>query len=273
MFDRDALQFYENGITSFNLPIAEHVIGARASRTTHPRVLASFSRLFSLLLQRNIMVENRFLWLTKSDVVNVIQEHGCSDLIAQTTSCANVRSLAMTTKQCGVCSQCIERRFAVLASGLADSESSDSYAVELFTGAHTKAEDLTMVEQYIARAQRLACLSENAFLADYGQVFRALPYIQGPAAQNATKIFELHRRYGRGTIDVVDNQLKAHLNQIELSRRWSISPRTLERWRWLKAGPRYLKIGGRVVYRLEDVEAYEAGQLHLVAPAAQGRRS
>ena len=36
-----------------------------------------------------------------------------------------------------------------------------------------------------------------------------------------------------------------HLNQIELSRRWSLSPRTLERWRWLGQGPRYLKIGGR----------------------------
>jgi hypothetical protein len=48
-----------------------------------------------------------------------------------------------------------------------------------------------------------------------------------------------------------------HLNQIELSRRWSISPRTLERWRWLHQGPQYLKIGGRVVYRLDDVEAYE----------------
>jgi hypothetical protein len=51
-----------------------------------------------------------------------------------------------------------------------------------------------------------------------------------------------------------------HLNQIDLSRRWSISPRTLERWRWLKSGPRYLKIGGRVVYRMEDVEAFEAAQ-------------
>ncbi len=49
-----------------------------------------------------------------------------------------------------------------------------------------------------------------------------------------------------------------HLNQIELSRRWSLSPRTLERWRWLGQGPRYLKIGGRVVYRLEDIESYEA---------------
>jgi hypothetical protein len=51
-----------------------------------------------------------------------------------------------------------------------------------------------------------------------------------------------------------------HLNQIELSRRWSISPRTLERWRWLQAGPQYLKIGGRVVYRLEDVECFETAQ-------------
>jgi hypothetical protein len=48
-----------------------------------------------------------------------------------------------------------------------------------------------------------------------------------------------------------------HLNQVQLSRRWCISPRTLERWRWLQQGPQYLKIGGRVVYRIDDVEAYE----------------
>lgn len=48
-----------------------------------------------------------------------------------------------------------------------------------------------------------------------------------------------------------------HLTQVELAQRWRISPRTLERWRWLGQGPRYLKIGGRVVYRLEDVEAFE----------------
>jgi hypothetical protein len=52
-----------------------------------------------------------------------------------------------------------------------------------------------------------------------------------------------------------------HFNQVQLSRRWSLSPRTLERWRWLKQGPDYLKIGGRIVYRLEDVEAFEADKL------------
>lgn len=49
-------------------------------------------------------------------------------------------------------------------------------------------------------------------------------------------------------------------NQYELSKRWKISPRTLERWRWLGTGPRYHKIGGRVVYKLSDIEAFEAGR-------------
>ena len=52
-----------------------------------------------------------------------------------------------------------------------------------------------------------------------------------------------------------------HLNQIELAERWNISKRTLERWRWIGEGPAYLKIGGRVVYRLEDIERYETEQL------------
>lgn len=56
-----------------------------------------------------------------------------------------------------------------------------------------------------------------------------------------------------------------HLNQVELSRRWSLSPRTLERWRWLNQGPRYIKVGGRVLYRLEDIEAYESENMFETA--------
>jgi hypothetical protein len=51
-----------------------------------------------------------------------------------------------------------------------------------------------------------------------------------------------------------------HFNQVELAARWCISPRTLERWCWLGQGPRYIKIGGCIRYRLEDIEAYEEQQ-------------
>ncbi len=53
-----------------------------------------------------------------------------------------------------------------------------------------------------------------------------------------------------------------HLDQNALADRWQISPRTLEQWRWQGRGPCFLKIGGRVVYRLADVEAFETSKLH-----------
>lgn len=52
-----------------------------------------------------------------------------------------------------------------------------------------------------------------------------------------------------------------HLTQQQLGQRWSLSPRTLERWRWEGIGPRHLKIGGRILYRISDIEAYEADNL------------
>jgi len=52
-----------------------------------------------------------------------------------------------------------------------------------------------------------------------------------------------------------------HINQTQLAKRWNMSPRTLERWRWLGQGPVFLKLGGRVLYRLEDIESYEANHL------------
>lgn len=57
-----------------------------------------------------------------------------------------------------------------------------------------------------------------------------------------------------------------HLNQTELAVRWTISPRTLERWRFTGEGPKYIKIGGRVAYRLEDIEGYEADQIRQATP-------
>ena len=53
-------------------------------------------------------------------------------------------------------------------------------------------------------------------------------------------------------------------NQYELAKRWKMSGRTLERWRWLKQGPSYIKLGGRIVYRLEDIEAYEKLQTCII---------
>ena len=53
----------------------------------------------------------------------------------------------------------------------------------------------------------------------------------------------------------------AHLTQWELAERWRLSVRTLEKWRQTQRGPRHRKLGGRVVYPIEEVERFEAESL------------
>ena len=47
----------------------------------------------------------------------------------------------------------------------------------------------------------------------------------------------------------------------EVAERLRLHPRTLERWRREGGGPQFMKSGGRILYRKEDVEAYELAGL------------
>lgn len=47
------------------------------------------------------------------------------------------------------------------------------------------------------------------------------------------------------------------LNQSELAERWRVSVKTLERWRYEGKRPPYVKIHGRVLYRIEDISKFE----------------
>jgi len=51
----------------------------------------------------------------------------------------------------------------------------------------------------------------------------------------------------------------AYLSPYQLHKRWAgaISPKTLANWRSKHIGPDWVKIGGRVLYPIEAVLAYE----------------
>lgn len=51
------------------------------------------------------------------------------------------------------------------------------------------------------------------------------------------------------------------LTEIMLADRWVCSVARLQRWRTVGEGPPYLKIVGKVLYRLKDIEAYEEASL------------
>ena len=64
---------------------------------------------------------------------------------------------------------------------------------------------------------------------------------------------------------VTDAKIAAcHLTPADLAGRWVVSTRTLARWRSARKGPTWLRLHGRVRYRLADVLAYEREHVALV---------
>lgn len=60
-----------------------------------------------------------------------------------------------------------------------------------------------------------------------------------------------------------------HLTTADLAVRWGMHIGTLANWRCSGTGPNFLRIaGGRVLYRLADVEAYEDGCYVIAGEAA-----
>jgi hypothetical protein len=110
MMGKDRIRFYENGVTSMNLPIAPQIVGSRATRTTHPQSIRGFGRFFSALLDRPFVVESPFVWKTKADVVRLIKESGHGVLAARAVSCSRTFEATKLRTHCGRCSQCIDRR-------------------------------------------------------------------------------------------------------------------------------------------------------------------
>ncbi|WP_206667484.1 helix-turn-helix transcriptional regulator [Muricoccus nepalensis] len=51
-----------------------------------------------------------------------------------------------------------------------------------------------------------------------------------------------------------------HLTSRDLAQRCQLSARTLERWRQQRQGPANLKLGTAVLYRVEDIVAFEMAQ-------------
>ncbi|MBX3367419.1 MAG: hypothetical protein KF912_08925 [Phycisphaeraceae bacterium] len=210
----DAIRFYENGVVSLNLPLSPQVVGSRATRTTHPRVLASMRKLFSLVTGSTFGVENRFLWKTKADVVADIVKAGHGAMIDYSISCTHTRKYRKDQPHCGVCSQCIDRRFAVLAAGAAQYEPEDRYRHKLLVDPRDEGESRIMLASYLETAQQVAGMDITAFYNRYGEAVRALPHIDLPVDDAAKRIFDLYKRHGEQIVGAITEAGKAHMGQI-----------------------------------------------------------
>ena len=214
MFGLSRIKFYENGIVSFNLPVSPQVVGARATRTTHPQVINGFAKLISSVAGKAFAVENPFLWRTKAEVVKGIADAGCAEMIKFATSCSHTWELTRLRTHCGTCSQCIDRRFAVLASGLDEHDPAEAYGVDLLVGERNEGEPRTMLAAYVETANDMADMSALDFLGRYGEASRVLRHLDGSADSTALKLFELHQRHSKYVTQVIENAIAERRKEI-----------------------------------------------------------
>jgi 7-cyano-7-deazaguanine synthase in queuosine biosynthesis len=211
----EGVRFFENGVVSLNLPVADEVVGARASRTTHPHALHLFSRLFGLVLGRNVAIDNPFLLKTKKEVVEVLARAGASKLIGYSCSCAHQGIFHPRSQwHCGTCSQCIDRRVAVLAAGLGEHDPETDYVCDVFTGRRERTEEKNMAVNYARHAMELSRMAEEQIAARFNpQLTRAVRHMP-KQAEAACGLVALHRRHGETVMEVLRQQVENHAQQL-----------------------------------------------------------
>jgi hypothetical protein len=206
----DGVRFFENGVVSLNLPVADEVTRARASRTTHPIALQQFGALFSMVLDREIIVDNPFIFKTKADVVSVLSARNGAELIGLTCSCSRTMFQSKTQWHCGTCSQCIDRRMAILAAGLDHHDPEQDYETDVFLGPRKDGYEKNMAVDYVRHASELNCMTSEEMAARFNRdLGRAIRFFV-KRSEAAQQFIELHKRHGATVEAVVVRHLQKH---------------------------------------------------------------
>lgn len=219
MLNLESLRFYENGVVSLNFPLSAQVIGSRATRTTHPKVLQGFERLFSAIGGGAFKVENPFLQDTKAGVIKRLAELGCSEMLKTSISCAHTWERTKQHTHCGMCSQCIDRRIAMVAADASTYDPLDRYAHDIFIDDRPKDEDKMMLAGYLDRATKAEGLRSVAdLLVTFPQVVDALPHIPGGTTKAAEKVFSLYQQHAEEVRLALERLVASHTSEMVYGR-------------------------------------------------------
>ena len=119
------IQICENGVGSVNLPLMVGMqVGARNTKSAHPRFLQNMSRLVSEVAGRRVQFVLPFRDETKAQMIQGLSCEELDPVLQSTISCSHYpQRMAGSVHSCGVCASCIERRQAMYCGGLEENTS------------------------------------------------------------------------------------------------------------------------------------------------------
>ena len=213
----DRIRFYENGIMSINLPLATQVVGARASRSTHPRSLQLLARLLDLVTIKSASLDNPFVWSTKGEVVGELASSPQASLIRGSVSCTRARTVNKQFQpHCGTCIQCLHRRLSTLVGNAAEYDEAEGYEIDFLTGPRADGPDRVMAVETLQQSLDCASCSDSDFLSRFAGplswVLQAYPV--GDRPETGKQILDLHRRHGLAVRDLLIKDARAYTSDL-----------------------------------------------------------
>jgi 7-cyano-7-deazaguanine synthase in queuosine biosynthesis len=215
MLGLPGFKVYENGVISINLSPSMHVLGSRASRTTHPRTMHLMREFLNAVFSDSVAVETPFMWKTKADVLAEIKAAGLGSLCAHAISCAHTIARTVTHTHCGTCSQCVDRRLAALAADLApEDDPATSYRTTPIDPI-VSAPDVSMIEGYIAAARTCRAMKDaNELLERHGELGRLLRHTEFTSTESLGAVFKLHRSHANSVICGLQKLVQSYSSEV-----------------------------------------------------------
>ena len=197
------IHVYENGMTSLNFPKRQDMMNARSSRTTHPQTIFLLEAFFNSISKEKIKIKQPFFYITKAEVIERIHLYGKINYLNSTITCTKTFNISKKTSpanHCGICSQCIDRRFASISTGLDDYDA--IYDVDILQDSIDDDEGYTHLCDYIAAAKRFSEMSAFQFpeimLAELNEI---IDYMPGESnTKKVQAIYELTQRHSNNVL-------------------------------------------------------------------------
>lgn len=196
----------DNGWVSVNPRINDQLVGTLATRSTHPRFLRLFAELARLVFEHAPPIQNPFWNQTRADVMKRLQGAGGERLLHQARSCAAGRNLRRETPHCGRCSQCIDRRFASIATDLMECDPADAYAFDIFSDELPPLTE-SLALSYVRAARKIERLSNDDLFLEFPELAECLGPDDGE--EEAYEYISMFRRQAGFVLAVVQQQMNA----------------------------------------------------------------
>lgn len=204
----------ENGIVSINLPLSGQNIGTMLTRSTHPKFLKLFENLIRVLLKKEFSIKNPFIFFTKTQMLKFLKDWNQADLIQATISCSYTHRRTSLKPQCGTCSQCVGRRFSVIAAGLEEFDNSQFYEKDIFLNPLDEGRETAFAEGYIRNAFEINDMNDVQFLTNFPEVSEVLKSLQLQAGECAIKLYDLFKLHAEEVINTAISRFHRHTGDL-----------------------------------------------------------